>query len=216
MKLAPVSATMALLLLVIGVAISKPTTSDVKQLPLDFSGIDTLRIVDAGDSPTIRIDDANPARASWKDLKTTEVTVASEGNRMTIRTNLRGYSELIVIVPSRVRTFVVDSANMASKAPLDRVFVRGSGAIEWNGDIGLLRIEAVPPPRPCKRACGLGVQISDGSINRVEIRAPGGKVNFGKPDKIGAADLYLGPGGEVTLNDATRLGNIVLRDSESP
>ncbi len=216
MKHAPLSAAAAMLLLILGIAASKPMTPDTKVLPLDFSGIDSLTIIDEGDSADIQISDVAPAHASFNNLKKTKVTVDRRGNDMTIRTNLSGYSELDLVVPSRVRTFVLRDASIKSQGDFDQVLVRASGSIRWEGDVRHLRVEAMPRVSKCNKACGLTVNIANATIAHVEVFAPGGGVGFGHPDRIGAADLYLGPRGKVSLSDATRLGNIVLRDSASP
>jgi len=214
MKLAPLSATLALLLLVLGVAISKPTTPVNKVLPLDFSGVDTVRIIDVGDAASIQISDEVPPRASFKDLKKNQVTAARAGSVMTVTSNMQGYDKLELVVPSSVRTFVVGSANVRSDgATLEELSIHAAGSVGWTGNIRHLRIAAVPPKRKCKPDCGFEVNVTDGEIARVEVRAPGGKVHFFNPDHVDVGDLHLAPGGKLTLHNATRLGNIVLHDS---
>lgn len=213
MKRAPLIAGLSVLLLIFGIAASRPTTSDKKVLPLDFTGIDTLEVIDAEDAINIEILAGSSGEASFDDLKQNEVTATRAGARMTIRTKLLDYSSVKLVVPTTVHTFVVARAAVESKSAPDEVLVRASASIRWEGDIRQLRIEATLPSPKCKKGCGLDVHISDGTIVQVQVTAPGGNVRLENPDKIGVADLYLGPRGKLTLSDATRLGNIVLHDS---
>jgi len=215
-KYAPLSAAAAMLLVILGIAASKPITPDTKVLPLDFSGIDSLTIIDEGDRAKIQISDVAPGQASFDDLKKTKVSVDRRSNQMTIRTNLSGYGGLVLVVPSTVRTFVFAQASMESQGNLDRVLVRASSSILWEGNVRHLRVESTPRNSRCKEACGLGVRVANATISHLEVFAPGSRVSLEQPDRIVAADLYLGPTGKVSVSDAARLGHIVLRDSVSP
>lgn len=213
MKYAPLSAGGALVLLLLGVALSKPITPPDKAIPLDFTGIDTLEVVNRGDNTEIEISSSAPAQLSYDDVKTTKVTVVRQQNRMIIHSNLTGYHELELVVPVGVHTFVVQSATFESKLPLDSVLIRASKSVSWDASIRELQVEDSMPRRGCKCDCHFTVDIRDGDIARLQVIAPEGRVSLGEPDKIESADLELGAGGQVTLTGATKLENIHIRRS---
>lgn len=215
MKLAPVSTGLALLLLAFGMAISKPTTSPDRIVPIDVTGVDTLRVFDVGDRVRINISDDVPSRASFDDLKSNTVSVKRKGRTVSVVSNLHGYDELEVTVPASIRHFIVGSANLqAGKALAGEVTVHASKSIHWTGDVESLRIGEVPPRRACKRDCGIEATIADGQIGQVTVIAPRAHVQFLNSDTVGAGDLYLGPDGKLSLNRVKRLGHIVLHDTE--
>jgi hypothetical protein len=209
MKYAPLAAGGALLLLMLGIAAGKPVTTASKQVALDMTGVDTLEVVSDKGLVAIRISSGKPAGMSYQDLKTSKVTATRLNNRMRIESNI-DYPQIELVVPPGVTTFLVRSAAISSKLPLESVTVRASSSLSWDADVRELRVEQSSPRVACTCACGLSVEVSDGEISRLQVSGPDTDVSLNKPDKVAAAYLDLGPG-DVSLHAAGRLDNIHLR-----
>ncbi len=136
MKYASMAIGGALVLYLLGIAVSKPIESARTSVPLDLAGIDTLEII-AGKYPaTIAVAQRRAATMSYAASKSAQVTITRRGNIMQLSPNFDEYGNLKLVVSPAIKTLVVGSAQIESEVPLDSLSINATGSISWKGQVG--------------------------------------------------------------------------------
>lgn len=220
MKLAPVGFSVALGIFLSAIALSHRGNDDaMKQVSLDFTGIDTLEIR-ANQNTTITIqDDMGPSMSysMFTDQTTGEapkVEVVRKNNILSIKANLHGYQGFDIRVPSSVRNMMLSQASISTPNNLQSMNIDVlQDSLSWSGNVKSLNIRSMDDVQSCKeRYCQNSIHIEGGLIDLLTISATQGEVAFDRAKEIKTARLLLGPDVRLSLSNASSLKNIQFEE----
>jgi len=214
MKFAPWVAGAALGTIVVALSTANAIDAPEKTTLLDVSGIDTLEVA-SNRSIDIEIDSGKPARAKYDDSTKSRLRVHREGNRLVVDSELDGYVEFQLSVPASVHRFVLDGGKVHTKETLPEVEFLAKGDVTWNGNAGRLVMRDIKDRKkgPCKCNYVLDFSVA-GTIGDAWFYSPNGQLHLSAPDEVGQVHAWLGPKGNVSLENARRFDHIHLVDSE--
>jgi len=207
MRRTSITAFAALALFLAMVSLSRQTRNDVIEMPLDFSGINTLH-VESKSPVDIRLSAIATLQASYSAEDPSAPRVSRQGRTLRIDSDSSKYGSLSLTVPVTIQAIEFGGGQITTKDSLRELLVRSPGAVQWRGDVQALRIVNVPEHESCKRACDNMIAIEGGTIGDLFIAMREGNVSVLKPDDIASIRLQLGPSARFGLSNASRIDQL--------
>ncbi|MGH8110029.1 MAG: hypothetical protein ACREO1_15080 [Arenimonas sp.] len=222
MKIAPIMfcASLAIFFATIATSQRNPELEKPVQVPLDFSGIDTLEVL-AGQGVNISLrNDVKPTMSygnkyyNNRDEDNAELKAVRLGNKLVISMeDVHGYGNLEIVMPSSVRRLIVDQVNIEANVNDVSLDMQVSGSLNWNGAAHSLRIrDSRIYKSGCKDECVSYFTIRKGQIDELSLETLKGVVTLEASEQLKSTHLLLGPDAALSVNHVESLKSIQISD----